>query len=360
VITTATHLCHSRSGPQPRRRPYWTAGHRARRILYDWGLRLCFTFYDLSSALAAGLSDWRGLAGIAGLLIGIPTLKLKGDYLAIVTLGFGQIIQSALNNMNLFVEKVTRMVGESTVVTSSVLFAQPDGSAPEPSLEAGGEIVEVVLEKIVNGANGISNIPGFAPGVMGTPWAFLWSAITLMVIAIFLRNLVTSSHGRAMISIREDEIAAGTMGINVFNTKLVSFVISAVITGIAGGLYVVHLRTAVPNLFTFLTSVNFVIIIVLGGLGSNTGAIIGAFIFMLSQEWLLRDVIPLSNYKGLIFSFILIILMIFFPGGMMGKKELTYQLMNKWFKGLFPFDKDTQSGAEDRDLPAPHNQEEDQ
>jgi branched-chain amino acid transport system permease protein len=276
-------------------------------------------------------------AGIAGLLIGIPTLKLRGDYLAIVTLGFGQIINSTLNNLFFIRQEVTLdgIAGPPLKILHNLITLSGDFSL----FNSDTSILEYDATYLVNGANGIGNIPGFAPGVMGTPWAFLWSAITLMIVAIFLRNLNTSSHGRAMTSIREDEIAAGTMGINVFNTKLLAFVVSAFITGVAGGLYVVQNRSALPAAFNFLTSVNFVIIIVLGGLGSNTGAILGSFIFLLTQEWLLRDVIPLSNYKGLIFSFVLILLMIFFPGGLLGKKELTHRLLNKWFKGLTPFDK---------------------
>jgi len=318
-------------------------GHGGFFMIGGYTSALLFMIFDLPWPLAFAAGGL--LAAVAGLLIGMPTLKLRGDYLAIVTLGFGQIIQSSLNNMTLFVEQVTRMVGDSTVVTKSIVSALADGSAPPPSLEVGGEITAVAVSRIVNGATGITGIPGFASGNMNIPAVFFWTGLTLMVVSILLRNFIRSSHGRALISIREDDIASGTMGIPVYRYKLLSFVISAFITGIAGGLYVVLVRTAVPDSFNFLMSVNFVIIIVLGGLGSNTGAIMGSFVFMLTQEWLLRDIIPLENFKGLIFALILILLMIFFPGGMMGRKELTLNMMKKWF-GVKPPANPTQVGGQ--------------
>lgn len=220
-------------------------------------------------ALAAG-----GLvAALFGFLIGLPTLRLKGDYLAIATLGLGEIIRIVLLN--------TEYVG---------------------------------------GASGLSGIP--AKTTWG--WVFLFTVLTVMII----QNFVKSTHGRACIAIRENEIAAESMGINTTVYKVIAFVIGAFFAGIGGGLYAHKFYVINPTSFNFIKSFEILVIVVLGGLGSTTGAIFGAIlltvIFTLLQDY--------PELRMIIYSSSLIIMMIFRPSGMLGNKEFSYSLVTQWFK----------------------------
>jgi branched-chain amino acid transport system permease protein len=219
-------------------------------------------------------------AAVAGLLVGIPTLRLRGDYLAIATLGFGEIARVMVTNMN-----------------------------------------------TVGGARGLTGLPAHT-----TPaWIFAIAGICVL----FSVNLQRSTWGRALIAIRENELAAEVMGVRVARMKVMAFVYGAFFAGIAGGLSV-HLATSVsPKSFEFMKSVEIVVMLVLGGLGSLTGAIIGAILLTILPE-ALRDVERLIDQPGLrwmVYSLILILLMIFRPQGIFGQKELSLKLLRSLIPG---------------------------
>jgi len=236
-----------------------------------------------------------GLVAAGGaFLIGFPTLRLRGDYLAIASFGFSEIIFVLANN----------------------------------------------FIPLTNGALGIKGIPQYTN---------LWWTGGLAFLTVFLiRNLVNSSYGRALKAIREDEIAAQTMGINPFRMKLLAFAISGFFAGVAGGLFVTLISTVSPTLFTFAMTFNLLIIIVLGGLGSITGSVVTAFIFAFLQE-ILREVeaphtigsftIPgIPGMRMVVFSALLVVLMIFYRRGLFGTKELSWDLVFRLFKKKEPQD----------------------
>jgi branched-chain amino acid transport system permease protein len=224
----------------------------------------------LAEALGAGTVGWvvaltiatlvgAVCAGFAGLVVGVPSLRLKGDYLAIVTLGFGQIIVVFLNNI-----------------------------------------------EAIGGARGYSGIPI----VKSFFWIFLVAILTIVVVY----NIVTSAFGRALISIREDELAAEAMGVNTTRYKVMAFVISSAMAG-AGGALLAHFDGYLnPKSFEFIKSFEILIMIILGGLGSIIGSIIGAIVLTILPE-ALRG---FAEYRMVIYSLLLIILMITRPQGLLG------------------------------------------
>lgn len=223
----------------------------------------------LPALLVAGL-----VSAFVGLLIGFPTLRLKGDYLAIVTLGFGEIIR----------------------------------------------VIAVNLPAITGGAAGLKDVPGFTPIARENQfWGFIWVFWMVVAVIFLVSNLIKSSHGRALISIREDETAANAMGVNVFYYKMFAFVLSAFIAGLGGGLYAPFARYLTPQPFNFIRSVEFLIIVVLGGMGSITGTVVTGFLLISLQEFL-RD---LQDYRLVMYSLILILMMLFRPQGLMGSREFT-------------------------------------
>lgn len=203
-------------------------------------------------------------ATIVGVLIGIPTLRLKGDYLAIATLGMAEIIRVVFLNL-----------------------------------------------KITNGAAGLNGIPRFTNWF----WLYLFTVITILIINNFLR----SSYGRACISIREDEIAAEAMGINTTKYKVIAFAIGAFFAGIAGGLYSSYFYFIKPDIFGFLKSIDILVIVVLGGLGSVTGSIIAAILLALLTTFLQA----FTAVRMIIYALLLVIIMLFRPQGLFGTKEIT-------------------------------------
>jgi len=203
------------------------------------------------------------LAAIVGFLIGLPTLRLRGDYLAIATLGMAEIIRILLLNFD-----------------------------------------------FTNGAAGLSGIPSF----VGWTWLFVFTVGTIVLISNFLH----SSHGRASISIREDEIAAESVGINATRAKTLAFTVGAFFGAIAGGLYASYFYFIKPDLFGFLKSIDILVIVVLGGLGSLTGSIIAAILLALLQTFLQ----PFPELRMIIYSLALVMIMIFRPQGLMGSREL--------------------------------------
>jgi branched-chain amino acid transport system permease protein len=202
-------------------------------------------------------------AAVAGLIIGIPSLRLKGDYLAIATLGFGEIVRIVLLNID-----------------------------------------------YVGGASGmsVSHL---------TTWPWLAGCLILTIVVI--TNFTNSSHGRACIAIRENEIAADAMGINTTFYKVTAFAIGAFFAGIAGGLYAHNFYIIQPSNFGFLKSFDILIFVVFGGLGSMSGAVISTILLTIVSTFL-QDY---SETRMIIYSLVLIVMMLYRPQGLMGTKELT-------------------------------------
>lgn len=219
-------------------------------------------------------------AGVFGILIGIPVLRLKGDYLAIVTLAFGEIIKNIVNI--LFIGKDKNGFHFSTTDMIS-LGMEPDGVV------------------IVNGPQGITGTPKDSTFTIG---------VCLILITLFIvLNLIHSRSGRAIMAIRDNRIAAESVGINVTKYKLMAFSISAALAGVAGVIYAHNLATltAQPKNFGYNMSIMILVFVVLGGIGNIRGSIIAAIVLTLLPE-LLRG---LSDYRMLIYAIVLIVMMLY-------------------------------------------------
>lgn len=219
-------------------------------------------------------------AAIAGILIGIPVLRLRGDYLAIVTLAFGEIIKNILNNIYVATD------------VNGLHVALSVESYNEIDFDAGSK------EVLINGAMGITGTPSDSNFIIG----FVLIMITLIVIL----NLVRSRTGRAIMSIRDNRIAAEAAGINVTKYKLIAFAVSAFFAGIAGVLYSHNLSTLVATKFDYNMSILILVFVVLGGMGNMRGSIIAAIILTALPEFLRG----LNDYRMLIYAIVLIIMML--------------------------------------------------
>lgn len=213
------------------------------------------------------------VSAFAGMLIGIPTLRLKGDYLAIATLGFGEIIR--------------------------ILALNTD---------------------YIGGAIGFNDIPQYT----NWTWIFTMTVATVLIIRYF----INSYHGRACIAIREDEIAAEAMGVNLTLYKVLAFAIGAFFAGIAGALYANYFYFIKPDSFGFMKSVDILVIVVFGGMGSIMGSIVGAI--ALSIISLFLQSIP--ELRMVIYSLILFIIMVYRPTGLIGKRDKQGKKILKGFK----------------------------
>ena len=211
--------------------------------------------------LLIGLLAAAVLAGLAGLAVGIPSLRLRGDYLAIVTLGFGEIIRVLILNID-----------------------------------------------AIGGSRGFSGIPQLSN--------LFWVYLLVLATIITVRNLIRSSYGRAFISIRDDEIAAEAMGVDTTRYKVLSFVISSMFAGIAGGLFGHFTMYLHPNSFLFTTSFYLIIMIVVGGLGSIEGSVVGAILVTVTLE-VFRG---FGAFRLVNFAIVLILIMIYRPQGLVGKR----------------------------------------
>ena len=220
------------------------------------------------------------VAAIFGVIIGIPVLRLKGDYLAIVTLAFGEIIKNVINVMYL---------GKDS---KGFHFSIKDSASL--NMEADGQ-------KIIDGAKGIVGTPNQSTFVVG---------IIIILISLFVCfNLVNSRTGRAIMAIRDNRIAAESVGINITKYKLMAFTISAAIAGAGGVLYAHNLSmlTALPANFGYNMSIMILVFVVLGGMGSFRGSIIAAVLLTMLPE-VLRG---LADYRMLIYAIVLIVMMLF-------------------------------------------------
>lgn len=214
----------------------------------SWGIAV----YFLAVLFLGGL-----MAAFFGLLIGVPSLRLRGDYLAIVTLGFGEIIRVLLQNM-----------------------------------------------EVVGGARGLSGIPPYTN--------LLWTYGSVLVTIYVVVCLVNSTYGRGFLAVRDDEVAAGAMGINPTKYKVTAFVIGAFFAGIAGGLYAHYKQFLNPDGFGFMRSIEIVVMVILGGKGSTPGVILAAIIMTFLPE-VLR---PVAEYRMILYSLLLVILMLVCPEGL--------------------------------------------
>lgn len=213
------------------------------------------------------------IAGIVAFIVGYPTLRLTGDYLAIATLGVGEIIRVAILNM-------------------------PD---------------------LTNGAAGLSGIPIFLMN-----WRVAYIFMVLVVIIIV--NYINSSHGRATIAVREDEIATSSLGLNTTRLKVQTFVIGAMSAAVGGSIHASYLGVINPNQFTFDRSIDILIIVVLGGIGSVTGSVVAAVGLGIVNLYLQQ----FGAWRMIIYAFVLIITMIFKPSGLLGNFEFKWSQV---FKG---------------------------
>ena len=219
-------------------------------------------------------------AGIFGFLIGIPVLRLKGDYLAIVTLAFGEIIKNIINVLYVGID------------SNGIHFSMKDQMSL--GMEPGGKM-------IISGAMGITGTPRQSTFTIGV--------ILILVTLFVVLNLINSRDGRAIMSIRDNRIAAESVGINITKYKLMAFIISAALAGVAGVLYAHNLATltALPKNFGYNQSIMILVFVVLGGIGSTRGSMIAAVVLTLLPE-LLRG---LNDYRMLIYAIVLIIMMLF-------------------------------------------------
>lgn len=215
-------------------------------------------------------------AAIFGFIVGIPVLRLRGDYLAIVTLAFGEIIK--------------------TIVTN--LYVGKDASGMHIGF-LNGDILERGGKMILNGPNGISGITKIS--------TFTAGFIIIMICLIVIYNLVNSRSGRAIMALRDNRIAAESVGINVTKYKLMAFVVSASMAGAAGALYALGQNTVTANKFDFNTSILILVFVVLGGLGNMLGSVIAATVlYVLPETWLRQ----FSDYRMLIYAVVLIVVML--------------------------------------------------
>ncbi len=236
------------------------------------------------------------VAALFAALIGIPVLRLKSDYLAIATLGFSEIIRAIFNS--------------------------------------------TYMDTITNGSYGISKIPGF-----GSSWGALLipfgvAAICIAIIVLLIR----SSYGRAFKAIREDEVAAEAMGINLFKHKQMAFVISSFFAAVAGGLLAMYMNSIQADTFKIALTYDILLIVVIGGVGSVSGSVIGAFLITMAKEWWLRFFdeplfiggweFPLfkPGFRMVIFSILLMIVVLFYRRGIMGNKEFSWDAVAAWIK----------------------------
>ena len=221
-------------------------------------------------AFAVGLALGAAMACVFGILIGIPALRLSGDYLAILTLGFGEIIRITLNNID-------------NVLGFSLFY----------------------------GAKGLKNIPKYSD--------LLSVFLCVVLTCFFIHTMLKSRHGRAVLAIRDNEIAAESCGIQTTYYKVMAFSFSAAFAGLAGGLYACYIGVLDPANFDFMKSIEILVMVVLGGMGSMLGSILSATVLTILPE-ALRSV---ADYRMVLYSVVLILMMIFRPGGLLGSYDFS-------------------------------------
>lgn len=229
-------------------------------------------------------------AALAGVLVGVPSLRLRGDYLAITTLGFAEIIRVIIQSLD--------VVGASQGFRGAYIFNNGMKAAQIPA-----DMADV--------PNTFFAVPKFTD--------FFWTYLFVAVIIFFIVNLMNSTYGRGFLAVKDDEVAAESMGVNSTKFKVIAFVSGAFFAGIAGSLYA-HFNLYInPEDFNFLKSVEIVVMVILGGMGSLVGVIIAAVLLTILPE-LLRGV---AEYRMIIYALLLIIMMLTRPQGLFGVKLRT-------------------------------------
>ena len=209
-------------------------------------------------------------AAICGLIIGIPALRLKGDYLAIITLGFAEIIRVVINNID-----------------------------------------DVLGFTLTGGAKGLSGIPGYTN--------FLNVFLVVAIVIFLIHTMMKSRHGRAILAIRDNEIAAEAAGVNTTYYKTLAFVVSAFFAGVGGALYAGCIGVMDPSKFGFMKSVEILVMVVLGGMGSMLGSVVSASVLTILPEALRA----FSTYRMVVYAVVLILVMIFRPQGLLGSYDFS-------------------------------------
>lgn len=248
-------------------------------------------FNTLTLPFGAALLIGGLLAAALAFLIGLPCLRLRGDYLAIATLGFSEIIRIVITN----------------------------------------------AQSLTNGAQGLKSIPKTA-----NIW---WCYGVALAVLVFIAMLISSSFGRALKAIREDEIAAESMGISLLWHKMLAFMLSAFFAGVGGGLYASYIGTIGPDVFQISRTYDILMIVVMGGMGSISGSVIAAFLVTIGQEWLrvLDGPLPflpfwpesgVSGMRMVVFSILLLIVILFFRNGLFGHREITWSSVGRRLSAL--------------------------
>jgi len=219
--------------------------------------------------LVLGLIVGAVVAAIAGFLVGLPTLRLRGDYLAIATLGLGEIVR--------------------------IIFLNTE---------------------YVGGASGFT---------LASKITWSWAYWLMVISVLVIKNFTNSTHGRACIAIRDNEIAAEAMGVNTTKYKVLAFTIGAFFGGLAGGIYANYMYIIQPMTFNFITSFNILVMVVLGGMGSLTGSILGAIVMQVINAALAG----FPEWRMVITALLLVVMMIFRPTGLMGTKEFSLNFLRK-------------------------------
>ncbi len=263
-------------------------------------------FAVLAGLILAGL-----VAALFAALIGLPVLRLKSDYLAIATLGFAEILRAIFQWQTL------------GPVTNGANMIKGFPTFSDFNIKnAGGQV--------------ILRLSTFVP--------FLVAAGCIVLIVL----LIHSSYGRAFKAIRDDEVAAEAMGISLFKHKMLSFVISSFFAGVGGALFAMYVANAQAKVFTSTMTYEILLIVVIGGIGSVSGSVLGTFLYVACSEWWLRFLdaetyigsfkVPFlrSGFRMVVFSVVIMIIVLFFSKGIMGDKELSWDMVRSFFKKLKP------------------------
>ena len=236
------------------------------------------------------------MAGLFGVLIGIPALRLTGDYLAILTLGFGEIIRITLNNID-----------------------------------------DVLGFKLFYGSKGLKNIPKYSN--------FTNVFLCVVITCFLIHAMMKSRHGRAVLAIRDNEIAAESCGIQTTYYKVMAFAFSAAFAGLAGGLYACYIGVLNPSTFGFMKSIEILVMVVLGGMGSMLGSILSATVLTILPE----ATRSFESYRMVVYSLVLVLMMIFRPGGLLGSYDFSLsRIVEKAMNGEL-FRKHTKKEAADHE-----------
>jgi branched-chain amino acid transport system permease protein len=248
----------------------FSLGHAGFMSIGAYSCAVMTMTYPTVWGFLGGVALGATLAAIVGILIGLPTLRLRGDYLAIATLGMAEIIRILLLNA-----------------------------------------------EFSNGAAGLNGIPRF----VNWSWLFLFTVGTVVIIA----NFLTSSPGRDCVAVRDDEIAAESVGVHTTRAKTLAFSVGAAFGGIAGALYASYFYFIKPDLFGFLKSIDILVIVVLGGLGSLSGSVIAAALLAVVSTLLQ----PFPEIRMILYALVLVVIMIFRPQGIMGTREVSLGFLRR-------------------------------